>query len=86
VNQKTIDDGYTRLSASIERLLGPEWNKRSGTRQTGHPLVFSADSKPTVQVIWKRKAAVVHVVVLPPDGSQGGIVRELPKLPEFFHP
>jgi hypothetical protein len=81
-----VDDWYIRLVAAVERSLGPEWNQVRGERRTGQQVVFFGDRKPTVQVIWEQKAAVVHVVVLPRGGSQKGIQTDLPSLPAFFHP
>jgi len=85
-NRKTVNDWYPRLVASIERSLGPEWNKRPGPWQTGQQTVFARDGKATVQVIREQKAAVVHVVILPDGASQEGIRTDLPLLPDFFHP
>ena len=85
-DRQTVNDWYKRLVAAIERSLGPEWNKRSGSRQTGQQTLFFRGGKPTVQVIWEQKAAVVHVVVLRGGASQEGIRTDLPLLPDFFHP
>src|SRR5262245_55714509 len=84
--QTTTAGGYSRFVASIERVLGPDWGKRSESRSSGQEVMFSADGKPTVQVIWIAKAAIVHVIVLPPDAPKQGIVSELPVLSDFFHP
>jgi hypothetical protein len=85
-NRKTVNNWYTPLVAAIEHSLGLEWNKRAGLRQTDQQVLFSGDRKPTVQVIWRRKAAVVQVVVLPEEASHNGIQTALPVLPDFFHP
>ena len=83
---KAVNDLYTRLVSAIERSLGQEWHKRSEPRQAGQQTVFFRDEKPTVQVIWDQKAAVVTVVVLPDGASQKGIETALPSLSTFFHP
>jgi len=84
-NGKTVN-WYSPLLAAIERSLGPEWNRSPGSRHTDPQVVFFRNRKPTVQVIWERKLAVVHVVVLPEEASQQGIQTQLPTLPDFFHP
>jgi hypothetical protein len=85
-NRKTVTNWYPRLVTAMERSLGPEWTKRPGSRQTDQQVLFFGNRKPTVQVIWERKAAVVHVVVLPEEASQQGIQTQLPELSDFFHP
>ena len=85
-NGKIVKEWYSPLVTTIERSLGPEWNKRQGPRPTGQQVIFFGDGKPTVQVSWNRKAAIVHVIVLPREASQNGIQTELPSRPDFFHP
>ena len=85
-NRKTVNNWYTRLVDAIALSLGPEWTKRAGARQTDQQVVFVGNRKPTVQVIWEQKVAVVHVVVLSEEASQMGIRTPLPSINDFVYP
>jgi hypothetical protein len=78
-------DLYERLVAKIESALGPEWNKQLGPRKSAKEVLFTADDRPTVQVIRETGAPLIHAFVLPAGTSQKGVVT-LPDWHAFFHP
>jgi hypothetical protein len=76
---------YDRLIAKIEAALGSEWNKHLGSHKSGKEVLFTANDKPTVQLILETGAPMIHVFILPVGASQKGITA-LPDWHTFFHP
>jgi hypothetical protein len=76
---------YDRLTAKIEAALGSDWNKRPGSRKSGKDVLFTANDRPTVQLILETGAPMIHVFIFPAGSSQKGITT-LPDWHTFFHP
>ncbi len=76
---------YQNLIGNTESALGPEWTKnlKAGKRQEA---LFTAEGKPTVQVMLDSEPLETYVLILPPNGSKGGFVGRIPTMEEFVHP
>jgi len=76
---------YQNLIGNTESALGPEWTKnlKAGKRQEA---LFTAEGKPTVQVMLDSAPLETYVLILPPDAPKGGFVGRIPTMEEFVHP